>query len=51
MGRKLYCECGGLIKAKSKQVVIGYSGFGKYSYSNKKSENIYICSKCGKKHN
>jgi hypothetical protein len=55
MSRPLYCECGGLIKTKPKEVskstksLYGYT-MQKYFYESKKVISKYKCSKCGKEY-
>ena len=49
--RKLYCECGGLIKLKSKTIQRKQSMYfrlDKYFIDDSKNVSIYKCSKCGK---
>lgn len=65
MKRPLYCECGGLIKLKSKETSINiphskaFEAFDKVNnyvemqmmlMSKSKTVSIYKCSKCGKRY-
>ena len=55
MKRPLYCECGGLIKLKSRKKKFhprGKYDYKSYLYFMQKSKIIskYTCSKCGKEY-